>query len=85
MKQLREELEEELRQEKLAAGIRPGLISELYMPIPPPLSEREKQLRKENAERADWEMRWLKADRKAAEEAKRAAAEVAETAAQYLP
>lgn len=85
MKQLREALEEELRQEKLAAGIRPELISELYMPIPPPLSEREKQLRKENSDRCYREMKWQEADRKAVEEAKREAAEVAETAAQYLP
>jgi len=78
MKQLIEELEEELRQEKLAAGIRPTLKSQLYMLIPPPLSKEAQQLRKENAERFRWEMRWLEADRKAKEEA-------AKKSAEYLP
>lgn len=89
MKELVEEYEEELRQEKLAAGIKCTLKSELYMPIPPPLSEETKRMRKENAERYAREERWMEAGRKAeeaaAEEAALEAARVAEAAAQYLP
>lgn len=84
-KQLIDELEEELLQEKLAAGIRVTRVSQLYMPIPAPLSKEAQEMRRQNAERAKWEMRWLEADRKAAEAAEKEAAEVAEIAAQYLP
>lgn len=93
MKQLVEELEEELRQEKLAHGIKCTLKSELYMPIPTPAEKKEAEQRRLNAERyareRAQEERWMKIGRKAEEEAAKEAAleeaRVAETAAQYLP
>lgn len=78
MSKLIEELEEELRQEKLAAGIRVTRTSQLYMPIPAPLSKEAQQIRKENAERSRWEMKWMRAER-------RARAEAAKISADYLP
>ncbi|MRG43622.1 hypothetical protein GFS24_00770 [Chitinophaga sp. SYP-B3965] len=93
MKDLVDEYEEELRQEKIAAGIKWSLKSELYMPIPTPAEKEESELRRLNAQRYSEERareeRWIEIGKKAeAAEAAEAALEeasVAETAAQYLP
>jgi hypothetical protein len=93
MKQLVDELEEELLQEKLAAGIKCTLVSELYKPIPTPAEKKESEQRRLNAQRyareRAQEKRWIeigkKAEAAAEAEAALEEASVAETAAQYLP